>query len=224
MQDPYLGPTQLTLAGTKLFFTYFDINNGQELWTSDGTFGGTHRIADPDPANPFNNGISNLTAMGSRLYFLASDTARGSELWTSDGTAAGTHIVRDLRPGAAGADIRELKVLADQKTLVFTARDGIHGREVWMSDGTDAGTVLTDDVAPGAVSSAPHGLFEGDDVIGFHAADDRRRRSRHLVGPAAVRNLPDFRRDVFDHRRARRGNARRHLRHRRRLVGHRRAS
>ena len=171
VQDPWLGPSQLTRLGDTLYFTYFDVENGAELWRTDGSVGGTVRIADPDPGYPYNS-ITNLTAMGNAVYFIASDLAQGAELWTSDGTAAGTHIVRDIRPGASGADIRELRTIQNGDALAFTARDGIHGREVWISGGTAATTVLVDDIAPAAISSSPRGLVEGDGVIAFFAADD----------------------------------------------------
>ncbi|HEX5753913.1 MAG TPA: ELWxxDGT repeat protein [Archangium sp.] len=62
-------------------FSASDGVSGVELWTSDGTPEGTHRLADihegPASAAPLQ-----LTASGSRLFFVANDGEHGRELWS----------------------------------------------------------------------------------------------------------------------------------------------
>lgn len=72
--------------------------NGETLWSSDGTAAGTHKVRDiypdwpticpflcpPPPLYP-----TEMTPIGDRLYFVAVDET-GTNLWVSDGSAAGT--------------------------------------------------------------------------------------------------------------------------------------
>ena len=150
--------------------------HGRELWTSDGTPGGTAQVLDlrsgsasSMPDAPYMTGLT--AAVGSTFFFVADDGVAGVELWKSDGTAAGTVLVKDIRPGPGGSEPRWLTAAGGR--LFFTADDGAsggHGRELWVSDGTAAGTVLLD-LVPGAVSSLPRELYRVGRGIVFSAFD-----------------------------------------------------
>ena len=88
----------VALPGGPLFFILNDAEAGAELWKSDGTAGGTVRVADIVPG-PLGSHPHQLTAAAGKLYFTADDGVHGDEPWVSDGTAAGTHMVADLRAG-----------------------------------------------------------------------------------------------------------------------------
>jgi ELWxxDGT repeat protein len=73
-------PTDLVVAGGRLYFAADDGIHGNELWESDGTAAGTRMVQDinpgPAPSNP-----SGMTAAGGLLFFSADDGLTGQELW-----------------------------------------------------------------------------------------------------------------------------------------------
>src|SRR5689334_18037894 len=91
-------PRHLVAVGTTLFFTAMTPAEGEELWSSDGTPGGTIMVADINPGRG-DSAPAELTAVGGRLFFSADDGTNGRELWTSDGTPGGTTLVEDIDPG-----------------------------------------------------------------------------------------------------------------------------
>lgn len=74
-----------------------------QLWRSDGTAAGTHRVADLTPLRGIRGAPSQFFPANARLYFTWDDGIHGTELWKSDGTQAGTVLVQDLNPGAGDA-------------------------------------------------------------------------------------------------------------------------
>jgi ELWxxDGT repeat protein len=72
--------SELTAAGSRVYFTVDDPIAGNELFASDGTAAGTGLVADinPGPAGSF---PGNLTAVGATLFFDANDGSHGDELW-----------------------------------------------------------------------------------------------------------------------------------------------
>ena len=76
--------------------------NGQELWKSDGTAGGTAMVKDIRPGSG-SSSPQHLTEVGGVLYFVANDGANGYELWKSDGTAGGTAMVKNICRAAVAA-------------------------------------------------------------------------------------------------------------------------
>ena len=95
-------PSQLIAAGGRLFF--FAAAEGRELWTSDGTKGGTapltaFRRREPMPESGL------LVEAGGRAWFAAVDDT-GEQLWSSDGTAAGTRRATALRGVSTSCELR----------------------------------------------------------------------------------------------------------------------
>ena len=92
---PGSDPNNLVEVGGTLFFTANDGLSGVELWKSDGTAGGTVRVADINSGTA-SSSPANLTNVGGTLFFTANDGTSGSELWKSDGTEVGTVRVKDI--------------------------------------------------------------------------------------------------------------------------------
>lgn len=98
----------LTALNNKVYFI-----NESELWSSDGTPGGTLRI------NPVATGTEKLNmpvhmiSMGGHLYFKSLDSER-VEVWRSNGTNTGTH--RIAKPDA-NSNYMNLSLLGLSKTL-----------------------------------------------------------------------------------------------------------
>ena len=195
-QDPSSGPFssepgRFTALGDRLFFFANDGTRGQELWTSDGTAGGTTLVRDIAPSDTVQYRETRL-AFGDRLYFVADDAAHGVELWSSDGTATGTELVKDIRTDTLASNPSALTNVGD--LVYFVADDGVHGPELWRTDGTTSGTILVRDIHAGPQGSLPNGggsltVFNGrlyfnacdaDDRL--RAVDQRRQRDRHGAG------------------------------------------
>lgn len=128
-----------------IFFYAEDELHGAELWTSDGTPGGTHLLSDIYPG-PTSSGPHSFVAVGDRLFFIATGAGTGSEVWVSDGTTSGTRLTLDLPPGDTGAFSQYM--LAAGSSTIFTAVDEEHGDALWRSDGTATGTFMVADVDP----------------------------------------------------------------------------
>ena len=79
----------MAVLGGDLFFAASTAADGMELWTSDGTVGGTVMVTDHAEIGSDPN---DLVPLGEDLYFSAYEPATGRELWSSDGTAGGTAL------------------------------------------------------------------------------------------------------------------------------------
>ena len=185
---PIIGPTPFApgrpvltdngAGGEILYFAAADGVAGNELWTSDGTDGGTRRVVDlragtggsiPTPFPPGFEEPSLLAALGPLVFFAADDGFAGEELWVSNGTP-GNATLLEVRPGPAGSQPRS--VTAAGGRVYFVADDGVHGREPWVTDGTPGGTHLLADVRPGSASSTPRELVDWMGRLVFAADDD----------------------------------------------------
>lgn len=163
-------PQHFTSAGTYMFFTADNYNEGLELWRSDGTATGTTMVRDIyDGANSSEPG--SLVWHNNALYFTASDELHGDEIWRSDGTKVGTVMIADVRKGEEGSSAEELAFLGD--ILFFSANNGKQGFELWKSDGTEKGTVMVMDIFPGAEDGAPSGFALGDNCLLFSATQQK---------------------------------------------------
>ncbi|HEX5716667.1 MAG TPA: ELWxxDGT repeat protein, partial [Thermoanaerobaculia bacterium] len=178
-----LFPTQLTPAGTLLFYSGAG-PGGDELWRTDGTAAGTVQVADiaPGPASSHPYG---LTRVGSRVFFSADDSSSGRELWASDGI--NTWRVRDILPGpGSGIDPSPGSWASARGKLVFAATDGTAGEELWVSDSTEAGTFRLRDVFPGPRSSEIHWLTSAGERVYFAAGDGTHGRELWVTDGTAL--------------------------------------
>ncbi len=186
-QGGFNSPASLAAAGSTLYF--IDAISG-DLWTSDGTAGGT---IDLTPGVQ----VTDLTPVGDKLFFidqfgalwvsngtqgttqeLANDfiadnlTAVGNVLyftdddngllWKSDGTAAGTVEVTQ----GSGPPIEPTNLADVNGALYFQAFDPVNGTQLWTSDGTAAGTHLVDAVDVTTVPENNGGKFQPLGVTG----------------------------------------------------------
>lgn len=145
-------PTWLTAAGDTLFFVANDDRNGEQLWRSNGTFGGTTLVTN---GRVFTEAPTNLTALGSTIFFSGNDGVSGTELWTSRGTPSSTIRLSDIWEGSPGSSPRDLTVV--DRTLFFSADSSGNrvGRELFQSVGTPAGTNLVKNITGANDSSYP---------------------------------------------------------------------
>ena len=103
--------TNLASTGSRLYFVACSPGGSErQLWTSNGTGPGTHRVKNINPGG--GDKIGNLVTVGAGLFFTGRDATHGEELWKSNGTSAGTAMVRDISlhglPGACAAGVSAL--------------------------------------------------------------------------------------------------------------------
>ncbi len=162
-----LSPGAPVVIGGVAYFTGTTINEGTELWRTDGTAAGTYLVRDIAVGTGSSN-ISSLTNFNGKLYFSATNVNSGQELWMSDGTTAGTVLVWDINTNVAGSS-SPANFTVIGSTLYFTANNGLDGTELWKSDGTGLGTEMVADIAGGSASSSPANLRNVNGTLFFTA-------------------------------------------------------
>lgn len=136
----YLDPDQPTLD-SRLFFRA-ESDDGDELWVTDGTAGGT---SVEDLATGAGSSIPDVfTAVGNRIFFSAVIPGLGRELWTTTGPDQAS-LVADLEAGAGDSVPRALTALDDM--LFFTAE--VAGSRTLYT--VDSLTMAVNEVAWGVV-------------------------------------------------------------------------
>ncbi len=120
------GTLAYSLFNGKFFFSAYSSTNGNEMWVSDGTAGGTTMAKDINPG--IADGVPAVYSGGfvytkQGLFFPANDGTHGVELWKSDGTPAGTNMIQDVNPGIHGSNPQLNFYLLNGK-IFFNATDG----------------------------------------------------------------------------------------------------
>jgi ELWxxDGT repeat protein len=142
------GVGRLAVWQDTLWFT--NLENGLELWQSDGSVEGTVRMVSMPFARP---GSGELVGTTRGMFFSAQQQDQGDELWTSDGTVEGTRLVKDIWPGKNSSSPRKFVEIGDW--VYFSANDGVNGSELWRTDGTAEQTTMLRDHTPGKYHPAP---------------------------------------------------------------------
>ena len=127
---------------------YFGLDDGsddsQDLWTSDGTSGGTRQLS--AVVDGFSQ-IQDLLSLGGELLFRVNDSTNQYELWQSNGGTDGTGLLIDIGAAGYSADVDELTLAGGR--VFFSAKDADGDRELWVTDGTAAGTRKVGTIIPG---------------------------------------------------------------------------
>jgi ELWxxDGT repeat protein len=150
-------------SGSHLFFVGYA--GGDEIWATDGTTLGTHRVvnrfADGDHFDP----TSQIVRAGSQIFVFArhSDLS-AAEIWRADLDGGNSQQLLTTQAATFG--------LAANGKLFFGSWDLVLGLEPAASDGTVSGTKVLRDIAPaGNGSSFPSNLVTLGDVAIFGADD-----------------------------------------------------
>ncbi len=176
------GAWTFAAAGDRVFFNAAETAfGGSSLYVTDGTVGGTVRVAAlSPPGDPIYPPLPAPVALGDQLLFTALDLDHGSEAWTSDGTVAGHALVRDLVPGPQGS-LPSGWVAAGGRAF-FGAGDGVRA----------AGLFLYDPARPACASDGERVCLAGrwEAAAAFPEIDDFfagvATGVRTSIGPASV--------------------------------------
>ena len=197
-------PDQLANVSGTLFFSAYDDDHGTELWTSDGTNGGTKLVKDIRPGGGLSGGSVPLeiTSFRGLAFFRADDDAHsGYELWRSDGTKRGTRLVKDINPSSA-SEPGEFATVGG--TLFFSAYEP-GGYGLWRSNGTKRGTKLVKHVQAEQLTNSGGTLFfRGSDATHgeeLWTSDGTKKGTRILtddVNPGPDSSYPDYLINVGD--------------------------
>jgi ELWxxDGT repeat protein len=106
VQESFETPALVVATPSRLFFASGE--TGEDLWVTDGTPGGSRRLADFErvscssfhPIECETPDVNSAVADGDAIYFETHRTGHGAEIWRSDGTEAGTRPLAELPPGS----------------------------------------------------------------------------------------------------------------------------
>lgn len=130
-----------------LYFSGRTSTEGQELWKTDGSIGGTSLVKDIISGTGWSRPVPGVSINGNLFFYASGDPTSGGEPWRSDGTSAGTALLKDVNPGLPISSAKMYSNL--DGTLLFTAYDsGSNNWKLWKSDGTTGGTVLVRELIP----------------------------------------------------------------------------
>ena len=158
----------------KLVFRGRTDATGSELYSTDGTPGGTVILKDIYPGTTGSR-PSELITMGANIYFNATTAAEGRELWKTDGSPGGTAIVKDIVPGTDSSNREnQYELFTNGTYLLFAANTAGSGVELWKSDGSPGGTNMLKEINTNntnADSSNPHRFHKLNSLVLFAAKD-----------------------------------------------------
>lgn len=166
--DTYIN-NPLTLNGKTLFVADDGIH-GYEIWSTDGTTGGTQMIKDIN-TNPGTSGLgSNLSEVFKGKVYFSGYGGLGNEddyeLWVTNGTASGTKQFKDLNPGNTQSVWGPHEFTVAGSKLFFVGYGGINNEAVlYVSDGTSSGTVSLGVTAYNLFAYGDKLIFSGHDNV-----------------------------------------------------------
>ena len=178
----------IIIDGTMYFRGYGTVENGAELWKTDGITIGLVKDIFPGKNS---SSPDLLTNVNGTLFFTATDGVNGVELWKSDGTEAGTVMVKDITTSDNTYTHQPTFLTNVNGTLFFRGYTEASNYEIWKSDGTAAGTVMVKDILPGSGhTKIPAGLFNNNGTLLFSYGQDELWKSDGTAsGTVLVKNM-----------------------------------
>ena len=162
-----LSPAAITDVNGTAFFVTSEPGGGSDLWSSDGTAAGSHRLASFAPVQDVAAGPAALTAAGGSLFFTLNEADSLTHLQKFD--AATGKVVDIASSPMSGSDPGITNLVATPSRLFFEANAGAELHAVKLSSLTDA--VLHHFDSIGVPYDGPAMVAVGDRLY-FSATDD----------------------------------------------------
>ncbi|MCE7924194.1 MAG: T9SS C-terminal target domain-containing protein [Haliscomenobacteraceae bacterium CHB4] len=121
---------RLVGLGEKVIFGAGMTTDNLELWTSDGTSGGTYELRDINPFGSSNP--DNFVRFDDAHWLFTAFDGATTAWWATDGTTVGTFKVADLTIGSNYLVPNVENTYLYQNRLYFSMNDGVHGQEPWV--------------------------------------------------------------------------------------------
>lgn len=125
-------PSKFIVSGSHFAFTAYS-NNGESLWKSDGTTGGTVELKTFGDQNETGYLADRLIGSATGVYLVVDQNVANRGMWHSDLTSGGTQKVLSLN------DTENVTVLATPTIAYFLVNEGAESG-IYSSDGTANGT------------------------------------------------------------------------------------
>jgi len=132
------GKYKFSLVADKVWFVLVTLDNGLELWRTDGSKSGTNLYANLSSISNdilFRNDISFLTNYKDQLYYAENIPNVGVDLWTIDDSSPVPKKLYEYRPLVAQGFYNASQPFVFQNELYFSV-----DTELWKTNGTDSGT------------------------------------------------------------------------------------
>ncbi len=139
-------------AGDIFFQAYNDAAGGMQLYTSDGTPGGSGLFLDLSGEGASEPGYEVITTLPTgEVIFSPYHPTYGRELWKVDPDGSNAELVADINPGVDGSRIEFIGWLSSTEFLI-SAENGTDGQEPFRTDGLTHATQVGD-LNPGSGGS-----------------------------------------------------------------------
>lgn len=184
--------TETAVIGDKVFYCAGDGEYGREPWVSDGTRGGTFRLADISPGAT-SSYPTQFTAVGNVVYFLAEEQPTVYDLWKTDGTVPGTSLVARLNARRSSEMVAvgtELYINAQPTESVNAEGAARYKARLWRSNGTAAGTYVSDAETLNQFIASTGDVAIYSDRAGRLTATNPATSETVILSLASVRALP----------------------------------
>jgi ELWxxDGT repeat protein len=128
-------PNFLNAVDDRAYFIAGDSTYGRELWVTDGTQAGTHRVTDL-ATGAAHSDPREFIGFNGELYFTATSTTDGREIHATNGVT--TRLLANLQTGTAGFGW-ESPALFNQYIIFDTSNPGMPGQP-WFTSGSSGRT------------------------------------------------------------------------------------
>jgi len=131
-------------------YVYFIVRDeaGAELWRTDGTTGGSIRVADLNKGFPDGVAAFDFECLNGLLLYAGNNGESGEELWRTNGQAGIVQRIKDIYPGPASSSPHHFKTLGSKAYFFIQTETG---QALWETTGNDAGTQFVVEI-PSAIT------------------------------------------------------------------------